>query len=444
MQAEAEIRVVRSAAGTHLFLADGSRLFDIDDDTARGIEADLARGRLPESISGLLGGLGRRRYISFEPISPPALRSISLNVAQACNMSCGYCYADRGRFGGNASLMGEAVARHAVDQLIDSAPANSDLVIGFMGGEPFVNRSLVHEITAYADNRARKAGHRPRFSLTTNATLLTEADAELLGRYPFSVTVSLDGDAATNDRQRRLPGRQSAYERTINGLRLLTDRHRPRHISIRATVSPLSGALLPLLEHFFSLGVDEAGFAPVLAAPTGFPAFNGASLVEFTAEMIACGEHAKAAISGARRFPFSNFETALQEIHRGTHRPYPCGAGAGYMSVGSKGDYFACHRLVDDAEFRFGDLESGLNETRRSVHLRNMHVDRQEPCKSCWARYLCGGGCYHEVARRGRLGCDYIRAWLEFCLAAYAELSRSAPGYFENPDRHFGQPGAAR
>jgi hypothetical protein len=25
--------------------------------------------------------------------------------------------------------------------------------------------------------------------------------------------------------------------------------------------------------------------------------------------------------------------TALEEVHRGTHRPYPCGAGAGYFGV---------------------------------------------------------------------------------------------------------------
>ena len=58
------------------------------------------------------------------------------------------------------------------------------------------------------------------------------------------------------------------------------------------------------------------------------------------------------------------------------------------------------------------------------------HVDRQEPCRSCWARYLCGGGCYHEVERRGRIACDYIRDWLTFCIASYAEISAKAPLYF--------------
>lgn len=53
------------------------------------------------------------------------------------------------------------------------------------------------------------------------------------------------------------------------------------------------------------------------------------------------------------------------------------------------------------------------------------------PCNGCWARYLCGGGCYQEVAKRGRVGCDYIRGWLAFCLASYAELSQVRPEYFD-------------
>jgi uncharacterized protein len=437
MDAQAEIRVIRSGVGAHLFLTDGSRLFKIEDALASQIENTLASGSLPDEVSGLVGVSERDRYVTSEPFAPPRLRSISLNVAQACNMSCGYCYADRGHFGGAASVMGEDVARSAVDQLIENAPEGSDLVIGFMGGEPFVNRPLIHAITAYADRAAREAGHRPRFAVTTNATLLTTEDAALLARYRFSVTVSLDGDAPTNDQQRTLPGGQSAYAKTLAGLKLLTDGDRPRHLSIRATVSPRSGRLLPLLQHFFALGIDEAGFAPVVSAPDGFPVYDDISFAGFAAAMIECGEHAKAALLASRRFPFSNFEIALQEIHRGTHRPYPCGAGAGYMSVGSKGDYFACHRLVDDYKFRFGDVAHGPDHSRRAAHLERMHVDLQEPCASCWARYLCGGGCYHEVARRGRLGCNYIRTWLEFCLSAYAEVVTLNPEYFQNPEAFF-------
>lgn len=430
MEARAEAKIFRSHVGAHLFLTDGSRLFDIDGDVADAWSSDLELNVIPTALRDLIGSGEHDRFIARQPIDPPALRSISLNVAQACNMSCGYCYADRGQFGGRPNLMSGSIARTSVDRLIAEAPPSSDLMIAFMGGEPFVNRALIFDIVEYATATARQRSHRVRFSLTTNGTLLTAEDAALLARYPFSVTVSLDGDSRVNDQHRTLRGARSAYHEALRGIRLLTASGRPRHLSIRATVSPLTGRLLPLLEHFFSLGVDDAGFAPVVSAPAGFPVYSEESFVEFQAEMIECGEKAKAELLAGRPFPFSNFETALSEIHRGTHRPYPCGAGAGYMSVSSKGDYFACHRLVDDPNFHFGSIHHGLESDKRASHLAKKHVDQQEPCRSCWARYLCGGGCYHEVARRGRQGCNYIRSWLEFCLSAYADVSSTHPDYF--------------
>jgi len=63
----------------------------------------------------------------------PPLSSISLNVAQTCNMSCGYCYADLGKFGGKARMMTAAVARETVDRLIASSDPGADLLVGFMG-----------------------------------------------------------------------------------------------------------------------------------------------------------------------------------------------------------------------------------------------------------------------------------------------------------------------
>ena len=45
-------------------------------------------------------------------------------------------------------------------------------------------------------------------------------------------------------------------------------------------------------------------------------------------------------------------------------------------------------------------------------------------------RYLCGGGCHHEVIARGRPACDYIRGWLHWSIGAYARLSAQRPDWF--------------
>jgi uncharacterized protein len=430
----AELHLVESAVGRHLFVADGSRIYDLDDEDVLNLDAlgPLLEELAPEAT----------RRIRGDRVVPPPLQTLSLNVAQACNMGCGYCYADEGRFGGAARLMSIEVGKAAVERLLAESAAGAEIVVGFMGGEPFLNKPLLHALVPYAEDRAAAAGRRVRFSVTTNATLLDREDVRLLARHPFPVAVSLDGPRATNDRVRPLNGGGSSHDRVLNTLRLFAAEGRPRHLSARATVTPRSGPLVVTLEYLVGLGFDSVGFAAVLVSPDARIAFDKADFDGFLAEMIAAGEIAKRAILERRRFPFANFETALQELERGSHRPYPCGAGAAYLSVNAEGGMYACHRLVDDPRHALGTLAAGSDRARRVEHLVERHVDRQEPCRSCWARYLCGGGCYHEVDRRGRIACDYIRGWLSWCIAAYAELRTHAPDYFVSPETYFRPSGA--
>jgi uncharacterized protein len=427
----AEALVFESTLGSHVFVTDGSRIYDLDPDSAAALERADHRS-VDEALSRLGITEGATRFISADAPPLPALHALSLTVAQACNMGCGYCYADEGRFGGASRMMSLETAMAGVDRLIMESPPGSDIVLGFMGGEPLLNRSVVHATTRYAQEAAQSAGRRMRFSITTNGTLITAEDAALFAAYRFNVAISVDGDRTHNDRVRRMHNGTGSYDRILAGLETLNRHGRPRHLSARVTVTPKAGELAPTLDHIIGLGFDSVGFAAVLTSPNPALAFKSADFARFLDEMIVCGRIALERLTAGQRYPFSNFETALHEIHRGTHRPYPCGAGAGYLSANAEGGLFACHRLVDTPEFAMGDLYSGSDKALRSQHLRRSHVDRMAPCSGCWARYLCGGGCYHEVAKRGRDGCDYIRGWLAFCLASYAELSEVRPDYFDS------------
>lgn len=420
---ETELHLFDSAIGSHLFVVDGSRIYDLPPEVANRLEQSW-------SALDLFPVDSFPRYIDGQPLTPPPLASISLNVAQACNMSCSYCYADTGKFGGHARLMSLEVAKATVDRLITESDPSVGLVVGYMGGEPLLNRSVVHETTRYAVQAAQAANRQIRFAMTTNGTLLQPEDAELFAEFPFTVAISIDGNREQHDAIRRMNNGSSSYDRLHRGLALL-DRHgRPQYLSARVTVTPKTGELLPILDHVISLGFDEVGFAVVLVSPDPSLAFAPADFTRLLQQAIACGEKAVQEIKAGRSYPFGNLETALQEIHRGSHRPYPCGAGAAYLSANAEGDLFACHRLIDDPQFAMGSVKEGSDLQARATHLAHNHVDSMEPCKQCWAKYLCGGGCYHEVSRRGRIGCDYIRGWLDFCLSTYVELSAIHPAYF--------------
>ncbi|MFD6345567.1 radical SAM protein [Streptomyces roseolus] len=440
---DAETRVFRSAHGTHLFLADGSRIYDLPEAVAARLERWTTTAHTPAEDTALAADLGLPLWgteqgppsprIDGTPAEVPPLSSLSLNVMQACNLSCGHCYADEGRFGGSARAMSRETAFAAVDRLLAEAAPGAGVVVGFMGGEPLLARDLVHEVVRYAARAGEDTGHQVRFALTTNLTTVRPADAELFAAHPFTVAVSLDGDRDGHDALRRAPGGGSAYDRLRTGLAVL-DRHgRPRHLSARVSVTPCTGRLPDILEHGIGLGFDEVGFAAVVSAPDRAYEIDTPAFADFLDGMVECGERALRELSAGRPYPFGNFQTAMYELHTGGHRPYPCGAGAGYLSASAEGGLYACHRLVDDPAFAMGSLAGGPDRAARERHLATRHVDRAEPCRSCWARYLCGGGCYHEVSRRGRPGCDYIRGWLDFCLRAYVGLTRAAPEFFALP-----------
>ena len=416
-----DAHLIETDRGGHVFIPDGSRLFDAD---AR-LYARFATAIDSGHVVALLDEAGVRGvpYVDNEPLTAPPIHAISLAIAQKCNLGCTYCYAQQGEFGGAAKNMAREVAERAVDLLVNSAQPGSRLNLAFLGGEPLANRALLQETTRRAATMATERGVTLGFSITTNGTLLTEADADFFEEFGFAVTVSLDGPREAHDAQRPFKSGKGSFDRILRNLSPMFARQRRMQVTARVTVTPRNMMLRETLDEFVGMGFHSVGFSPMLAAPTGQGELERDDLEVMLGEMIDCGREFERRTLAGERYPFANMLNALREIERGTHRPYPCGAGAGYFGVSAEGDLAACHRFVGDAEGAMGSLTTGVDITKRSDWLRDRHVHRQEPCKRCWARYLCGGGCHHEVIHRGRPACDYIRGWLHYCLGAYLRLT---------------------
>ncbi|PTT76483.1 radical SAM protein [Pelomonas sp. HMWF004] len=372
-------------------------------------------------------------YIDHQPLDAPPAHAVSLAVAQKCNLGCTYCYAGQGEFGGKARNMAEPVAHQSVDWLLDQAAPGSKVNLAFMGGEPLANRAVLRSTTRHAAERAAALGVACRFSVTTNGSLLTEADAEFFEAHGFAVTVSLDGAPEQHNRLRGFKGGKGSFDQIVERLQPLLRLQRRMQVSCRVTVTPFNLDLPRILDRFIDMGFHSVGFSPLLRAANGQAELGPQELAEMLEAMIACGLAFEQAVMEGRRYPFLNMVNALQELQRGSHRPYPCGAGAGYFGVSADGDLSACHRFVGDEAGAMGSLATGVDRERQVLWLAERHVHRQSPCSDCWARYLCGGGCHHEVIARGRGACDYIRGWLHYTIGAYRRLAQAAPGWFAGP-----------
>lgn len=422
--------VFEDGGKSFLFVADGSRVYQVDGAVAEALSS-LPPAELDTRL--VLAALGVPLLERVGDSAPDAMppRSLSLAVVQKCNLGCTYCYAQEGDFGGEPERMSRQVALAAVDRLFDGIGPGERVNVAYMGGEPLINRALVREVTEYAAGRAAVSGAAVGFSITTNGTLLTADDGDFFESHGFAVTVSLDGVGEVHDRLRPFKGGRGSFASVRENVRPLLGRQGAMQVSARVTVTPTNLRLPETLDELISWGFYSVGFSPMLSSPAGRGEMAAAGLADMLRQMIECGSEFERRLQAGEHYPFSNLTGALQEIHRGTHRPYPCGAGAGYFGVSADGGLWACHRFVNDSAGAMGNIAEGVDMERQRKWLESRHVHRQEPCRSCWARYLCGGACHHEVIHRGRPACDYIRGWLDYCLRAYARLSRTRPELFQ-------------
>jgi len=417
------------------------------------VEALVAVGNDPADAEDLVRELRQVRAIhsdQFTPVSVPdsppmdfPLQALVLNVTNQCNLACTYCY----EFGsdkiatpqGKPKYMTVETARASVDFLLESSGNREAVHITFFGGETLMNFKLLRDVVDYANAQVKALGRRITFSLTTNATLLTDEIIAFLSDNAIGVTVSMDGPAELQDKRRVYKSGKGSYAVIEPRLRALIAGHRTRAITARVTLTDGVTDVIRIYRHLKDdLGFHEVGFAPVTASENQAYSLDGDGM-----DGVLGGFHALAdewleyALRG-QMHGFTNVSETIGELIQGTNKSHPCGAGLGLLGVSPSGDLSPCHRFTDADTHTLGNLTDGLDQGKREDFLTRGHVGAKYECQTCWARPLCAGGCHHEAfVRYGDTGhanlhyCDWIRDWTDTCLKIYGTLAARNPAFLE-------------
>ena len=464
-----EMHRFAAAGAEFVYLPSAGAIFAFDEATAgilarlsAGIVAhgDLVAGLVDDGMTaadaeGLLRELRLVRLIEAENVvtpgpkvdAPPAdypLQALVLNVTNQCNLACTYCY----EFGadkistqtGKPKYMTPETARAAVDFLLESAKGREAVHVTFFGGETLMNFRLLKDVVGYADARAAETGRRVTYSLTTNATLLTDPIIDFLSEHAVGVTVSIDGPQDMQDARRVYKSGKGSYEVILPRLKALIARHTTRAITARVTLSAGVTDVVRIYHHLkHEIGFHEIGFAPVTTTDDGHDfGLNGDSMGAVLAGFHALADEWLEYALRGQMHGFSNVSETLSELVSGTNKSHPCGAGLGLLGVSPGGDLAPCHRFTDADEHVLGHVDSGLDQDKRADFLTRGHVGAKYECTSCWARPLCAGGCHHEAfVRYGDTGhanlhyCDWIREWTDRVLDIYGTLAVRNPDFLD-------------
>jgi uncharacterized protein len=372
------------------------------------------------------------------------LQRIVLNVTNQCNLACGYCYEysdDKiSNTVGKPKYMDREIAESAIDMLITESAERPSIHVTFFGGETLLNFPLLRTSVDYAKRKSAAAGKQVEFSLTTNATLLTEEMVEFFSEHRMGVTVSIDGDRELNDRMRVFHDGRGSYDVIVPKIAMLLKRHRTNSIGARVTLSSGVSHVRRIFEHLTKeVGFDAVGFSPATANPERLysigPQKMGHVLGGF--EELAW-EYRDRAVEN-KNLGFTNASDTLKELHSGISKAYPCGAGLGLLGVGTAGDINLCHRFVDSPVGQMGHVKNGgIDHAARTGFLETHHLGARYDCHTCWSRPTCAGGCYHEAfihygdtSAANLHYCDWIRGWNDLCLRIYGEISVRNPAFLD-------------
>lgn len=434
------------------YLINGDRMtvHEIDDQTGRFLAG--LRSRPLESLSDIERDRAIqlqliRRAAGKKSVSSPGesvpVTDIALIVTRRCNFGCVYCYEAKEQVHDNGEMT-EKTAYRAVDWLIENSGDSKKLSLTFFGGEPLLRFDLLKKITAYADRRGMEHSKSFGFFFSTNGSLLSRKVVDFASCHRIGVQVSMDGPPDIQNAARPFANGRGSYDIVAANIQKALESGRIE-ISCRATV--INGRDLGRIRN----ELRRIGFKRIkmqLAtleekAETG----NGTGAPERDCSGMAAVAEQDASdllyLVKERKTPqlkdmwhtFSIYES-LHRFLRPIKKTLFCNAGRSYLAVTPEGRIFLCHRFADNPGFGRGSIFDGDFCNPCPVQAR---TEAQTPCRRCFARYFCGGGCYHDnltvngaIEIPAKDQCRLVRQQVEWAAWAAACLSGADIDYLEN------------
>ncbi len=361
------------------------------------------------------------------------INSIDLLISEGCNLACKYCYVKNGQYQGKSDLMSVDIGKKAVDFLIKKSGDRSDLFLCFFGGEPLLNFEVLKEVVAYALEKGKVNNKMFHFTMTTNGILLTKEIVGFIAKHGFKVTISIDGDKHSHNINRPLPRGGDSYTTLSKNLNNL-NRYNLSYAARTTVTSYTKDRIADNFEHLLLLGFKrihiENAYSPkssVFISETGDVRETKHQFSLITEKIIEKIESGTVTAIESSPLPVGKIINKRKSTRS-------CLAGLGYVTVDVHGDIYLCHRLVGEKDFLMGNVVSGHYKTEIPEKIvTELDVDSREPCRKCWARYICGGGCHainyvfnKDISKAPELYCEHRKHTIECALAVYASAEQKA------------------
>lgn len=360
----------------------------------------------------------------------PAIRSLTINVAQVCNLACTYCAAGGdGTYGSKIKTPDLEKTHGLLTELLENVPAGEKFVITFLGGEPLLHPMIIRSVERHA--RLMTAGKNIdlRFDIVTNGTLVTPETAEMLASMKANVTVSIDGAPEDNDRARLTKSGHGSSTQILRGLNeLIKVKERLGSLTAGAVFGKHGTNIVRAWEFLSELPFDSMKFD--FAADQDDE--SASQLFSKGMAEIADLAYARGGEAELRRiYVFDHLFRALDDRARIENH---CLAGKNHLQLDTDGRLTACQWFVGQKDEVLGSVDGAdLTLTNPILNGFSQPLIEKHGCNSCWARHICGGGCMHvnKVKNGNKHKVDHA-----FCERTRTIIAKGIERYAESRYEH--------
>lgn len=355
---------------------------------------------------------------------PTAYATFMVNVAQRCNLTCPYCYVNKGLFDYEKKpipRMQSTTAGEIVEKIHRNFPGLETYGYHFYGGEPLANFDAIRRIVGTAETKAGKTGTQTDYHITTNGTLLSREIADFMDEHRFTVYYSIDGDERTHDELRKYVNGKGSFRDVERNLAYL--RTKPGVHLIGSSVIRKGFALSQAIELLEGHGARQCKAERVRLPDSDLLALRADEHDAYLRDIEGLVEHYIEHLATGRKPMDFRLSSKLMQVLTRTRRKFFCPAGERMFGISADGEIYPCALHVGRPQSKLGDVYNGIDREKQKAFRAKFSPQHQEDCRTCWTRHLCGGGCSAMVDRFGHEDCRSLRAESEAAIAIYQHFA---------------------
>lgn len=379
----------------------------------------------------------KNNYGKVEDFVDFPLQSLALHLVHDCNLRCTYCYGEGGSYGGERKAMTEEVAFKAIDFLLNHSGELPTVNITLFGGEPLLNMPLIRKIVEYSRKKEQETGKEITLGTTTNATLLDKETRQYLNDNNITVGISIDGPKDIHDSCRINVNGHGSYDQMIDNTKNLISERKGR-VTARITLTRNCMQMDQIMQFIEEMGFRKVNIAFVSGEDNSPITIKKSDFEIIAKEYEKIADRMVDALKHDKPFYNNIFYSHLRQLNDKSPMLYNCGAGRKYLAVDPNGNLFICHRFVGKEDYNVGTVFTEIRK-EKIKEVAYAYVDHKETCKTCWARYLCAGGCFYNSYEKGKnllaapdTYCDLYKKQYEIVIELYSRINAIAPHFIED------------